>query len=79
MLYQGRCIGIPAHTGINDTVFGSLAVYKVEGMHMELSEWIEDHGKNQLMEILRAVLDGETDSEEIEKLKTVMDELMEQL
>ncbi|MGS5020069.1 hypothetical protein [Paenibacillus sp. JJ1683] len=45
--YQGESIQLPAHQGIDDTVYGSLVIYQQEVVE-ELNQWAENHSMNEL-------------------------------
>lgn len=45
--YQGNSVQLPAHEGIDDTVYGSLAVYRQEVIE-ELRQWAENHSVAEL-------------------------------
>lgn len=40
--YQGKTVQLPAHEQIDDTVYGSLSVYREEVVK-ELQKWVKDH------------------------------------
>ena len=50
--YSGRTQALPAHTGVDDTVYGSLRVYQRKVL-MELSMWLSWHSEDELMEVFR--------------------------
>ena len=50
--YNGRTQALPAHTGVDDTVYGSLRVYQRKVL-MELSMWLSWHSEDELMEVFR--------------------------
>lgn len=61
--YQGKAVALPAHTGVDDAVYGSLAVYQEEVCDT-LKWWMDRHTKNELDEIYQTVLlDSRTDEE----------------
>ena len=45
--YQGNSTALPAHTGVDDTAYGSQAVYQKE-VCQELAEWKQNHGEAAL-------------------------------
>ena len=49
--YAGRSIALPAHTGIHDEVYGSLAVYRKEVREF-LQNYREDHPDEDAAAIL---------------------------
>lgn len=73
-LYQGNCLALPAHTGVDDDVYGSLAVYR-EKVCRELAGWRENHSREELARVFDAMLQTETEDGEREALKTVMEEI----
>jgi hypothetical protein len=45
--YQGRSVQLPAHEGMDDTVYGSLVIYQQEVVE-ELSQWAKNHSMDEL-------------------------------
>lgn len=45
--YQGKSRQLPAHEGVDDTVYGSLEVYRRE-VEEELAFWIMNNGEEDL-------------------------------
>lgn len=45
--YQGNSVQLPAHEGVDDTVYGSLAVYQQEVIE-ELGQWAKNHSLSEL-------------------------------
>lgn len=45
--YQGKSLQLPAHENINDTFYGSLAVYRIEVIE-ELRQYADNHSLNEL-------------------------------
>jgi hypothetical protein len=45
--YQGKSVQLPAHTGVDDSVYGSLAIYQKEIVE-EFSQWADNHSKEEL-------------------------------
>ena len=41
--YQGKSPSLPCHTGVDDSVYGSLAIYREE-IKAHLADWIDTHG-----------------------------------
>jgi len=57
-------VALPAHTGCDDTVYGSLKVYREE-IAEELSAWCAHHGKDALQAVFDEVLDNAKEEEKI--------------
>jgi len=53
--YVGKSIQLPAHTGIKDSIYGSLAIYKKEVMD-SLIKWQEDNSKEELYQLFGEVI-----------------------
>jgi len=70
-LWEGRSIALPAHTGVNDRVYGSLTVYREEIVR-ELQMFTAD----ALDRAFEEVTAGE---DETEKMKQIMDEIRRKL
>jgi len=54
--YQGKNVQLPVHEGIDDTVYGSLAVYRQEVCE-ELGEWIKNNGRLALQQVSATALE----------------------
>ena len=54
--YAGNSLALPAHTGVDDTVYGSLAMYQQEIID-ELSVWVSNHSLAELNEIITSMND----------------------
>ena len=64
--WQGKSVALPAHIGVNDTVYGSLAVYRQEILE-ELSLWEKNHGEGALNSVMEILLPHESDIAELKK------------
>jgi len=62
--WEGKSVALPAHTGCDDTVYGSLKVYREE-IAEELSAWCDHHGKDALQAVFDEVLDNAKEEEKI--------------
>lgn len=69
--YQGKSIPLPAHEGVDESVYGSLAVYRQEIIE-ELGDWVKVHGIEELRKIFDAMLVSEND----DSLQKTMSEIM---
>ena len=58
--YQGKSIALPAHIGVDDSIYGSLTVYQKE-VAEELSDWTDIHGKEALVDIFEEMMKSEAD------------------
>lgn len=45
--YQGKSVQLPAHTDVDDSIYGSLATYQKEIVE-EFSQWADNHSKEEL-------------------------------
>ena len=45
--YAGNSVQLPPHEGVDDTVYGSLAIYRQEVIE-ELSQWAANHSFEEL-------------------------------
>lgn len=45
--YQGKSVQLPAHTDVDDSIYGSLAIYQKEIVE-EFSQWADNHSKEEL-------------------------------
>ncbi len=73
--YQGKSVQLPAHTGVDDTVYGSLAVYQSEVLD-ELAAYVENHS---LEELDRVAVEAADLSEEPEEVSITWKEIRKQL
>ena len=55
---QGDSVQLPAHEGIDDTVYGSLAVYRQEIVE-ELRQWANDHSLAALDAAMQEAAEGD--------------------
>ena len=76
--YAGRSIQLPTHEGVDDTVYGSLAVYKQEVVE-ELSQWAHNHSVEELDAAVMEAITTVEDPEEAEVLIETWREIEEQL
>lgn len=76
--YEGKSIALPAHTGVDDTVYGSLAVYRKE-ICGELAYWTKNHGVNALKDVFDAVLKSVEHEEERDGFRKVMETLLREI
>lgn len=53
--YQGNSVQLPVHEGVDDTVYGSLAVYRQEIVE-ELGQWAENHSLFELDTAMREAI-----------------------
>lgn len=75
--YQGNSMALPAHTGVDDSVYGSLCIYQKE-ICEELADWKRLHGEAALNEVFVAVLEAE-EAASREELQAVMDEILKKM
>lgn len=59
--YQGGSVQLSAHEGIDDTVYGSLAVYRQE-VTEELGQWAENHSLEELDAAVQEAVKGADES-----------------
>lgn len=71
--YQGESVALPAHTGVDDSVYGSLEIYRKE-VREELTDWKNNHGAEALNAVFEAVLQAEDDEICKEKMQSAMRE-----
>lgn len=61
--YLGKSVQLPAHEGVDDTVYGSLAIYRLE-IAEELSQWVKNHSMEELDMLVKDVIaDVENEAE----------------
>lgn len=58
--YRGESIPLPPHEGIDDTAYGSLAVYRKE-IVCELRDWMQNHSETEYRAILGCLTADEQD------------------
>jgi len=75
--YEGNSIQLPAHEGINDSVYGSLAVYRQEIIE-ELQQYVKNHSLSELdfaMQSAIALSDDNTQANETwQEIKKLLNE-----
>ncbi|MFS0751665.1 alpha/beta hydrolase family protein [Oceanobacillus sp. 1P07AA] len=65
--YAGNSKQLPAHKGIDDTVYGSLAIYQKE-VADELSTWVENHSLEEMDSTMQEALSISTNKEQYTKV-----------
>lgn len=68
--YQGKSIPLPAHEGVNENIYGSLAVYRREIME-EISDWVEIHGEDAFKSIFYTMISSENNVSLQEPMKEI--------
>ena len=63
--YQGEDITLPARTGVDDKVYGSLVMYRKEVCE-ELADWIALHGKEVFETVADEMLKSDSDRKALE-------------
>jgi len=58
--YQGKSVQLPAHVAIDDSIYGSLEVYRKEVCE-ELAKWKNDNGENTLEQLFAKLLATENE------------------
>ncbi|WP_054957905.1 alpha/beta hydrolase family protein [Paenibacillus dakarensis] len=61
--YLGNSKQLPAHEGINDNVYGSLAIYQKE-VADELSTWVENHSLEEMDSAMQEALSNSANKEQ---------------
>lgn len=69
--YRGEEIALPAHEKVDDTVYGSLAIYRQE-VRDELAEWVENQGRDALEQVFEEMMKSEPN----DRLRQVMCEVL---
>lgn len=59
--YQGNSLALPAHTGTDDSVYGSLAVYQKEIVD-ELSVYVQNHSMEELEQAMENAISSADES-----------------
>lgn len=67
--YMGESVQLPAHEGVDDTVYGSLAVYRQEIVE-ELACWVSNHSLEELdAAVMEAISSLEHEQKESKYMK----------
>jgi hypothetical protein len=74
--YQGKSVALPAHEGVDDTVYGSLAVYKQEVVD-ELNMWMYSHSKEEMDAVVKEAVSRLDNSEQASYIDA-WEEILEQ-
>ncbi|GKX66534.1 alpha/beta hydrolase family protein [Inconstantimicrobium mannanitabidum] len=64
--YQGESLALPAHEGVDDTVYGSLAIYQREIVD-ELKMWMDSHTKEEMDSAMKSAVSKISDSNKQQK------------
>ncbi len=72
--YAGKSLALPAHTGVDDSVYGSLAVYQQEIVD-ELSVWAGNHSAEELSRAMEEAIDSAGDEADREAWKEIQKKL----
>ena len=62
--YLGTSVQLPAHEGVDDTIYGSLAMYRQEVVE-ELSQYARNHSLEELDAAVLAAIEGDEDADEL--------------
>ncbi|MGN0322942.1 MAG: alpha/beta hydrolase family protein [Oliverpabstia sp.] len=76
--YMGESIQLPAHEGVDDTVYGSLAVYRREIVE-ELTCWVSNHSLAELDAAVMEVISSLDDIQNKNKYMTTWEEICNDL
>ncbi|MEF3084528.1 hypothetical protein [Bacillus altitudinis] len=74
--YAGNSKQLPAHKGIDDTVYGSLTIYQKE-VADELDTWVENHSLEEMDSAMQEALSISTDKEQYTKVWNEIKERIE--
>lgn len=67
--YEGNSLALPAHTNVDDSVYGSLAIYKKEIID-ELSVYKDNHSLDEMETIILQAIDDLSENESERSLHT---------
>lgn len=73
--YMGKSISLPAHVGVADDIYGSLAVYQKE-IAEELRDWENNHGTGSVQKVFEQFIQRETDPVMRAELTAAMNEIV---
>ena len=76
--YMGESIQLPPHEGIDDSVYGSLAIYRKEIVE-ELSGWLKHHSSEELNRIALDAIAGIKNEKKNNQYAKVWEELQNSL
>lgn len=76
--YMGESAQLPAHEGVDDTVYGSLVVYRQEIVE-ELACWVSDHSLEELDAAVMEVISSLDHEQKENKYMTVWEEILSEL
>ena len=72
--YMGDSIQLPAHEGVDDTVYGSLAIYRQEIVE-ELTCWVKSHSVEELDAAMNIAVDECGDHKDVIKYREIWNEI----
>lgn len=76
--YLGNSIQLPAHEGVDDTVYGSLAIYQLEVVE-QLSQWAKNHSVDELDAAVTEAIAGAVDDAERDTLTDAWHTIKDQI
>lgn len=76
--YMGESIQLPAHEGVDDTVYGSLAVYRREIVE-ELTCWVKSRSAEELDAAMNIAVDECGDQKNVTKYQEAWNEIYAEL
>ncbi len=76
--YLGESIALPAHENIDDTIYGSLAIYQKEVVD-ELKMWVSNHSFEELDTTIKQAISTIEDYSKQEKYTEIWPEIIKQL
>lgn len=75
--FQGNSIALPAHVGVDDTVYGSLAIYQKEIVD-ELNVWADNHSIEELDNAMQQAIKTISDNMKQEQYAHAWEKIQEQ-
>lgn len=76
--YMGESVQLPAHEGVDDTVYGSLAVYRQEIVE-ELACWASNHSVEELDAAVMKAISSLNHEQKKSKYRTVWEDIRYEL
>ena len=76
-LYAGHSVGYPICSDVDETVFGSLTVYRKK-VCLELAQWCGHHGREELKTVFAEAVRHE-DSDMAQKLEMTLQEILDKI
>ena len=74
--YQGKSVALPAFIGVDDSLYGSLAIYQKEVVD-ELHMWMDNHSEPEMDQTIRQAIEALVQDNEKDAYISAWEEILE--